>query len=169
MGRFIHVFTVDILYQNCKNVGNTKLPSKSYKNAKATKFLSHSTLRNEALAKFYLSTTLALSSVVTTTRSSTSYAYLITKIGNRNLEDFGCYDTDVAFMNHCSTTYWNLSLKIVHVWLGCSTQYTQFCRIKGCGGAGCPPPPPPIIFERLKLPQQIIYRWKENLSESPNH
>ena len=32
-----------------------------------------------------------------------------------------------------------------------------------------PPPPPPIIFERLKLPQQIIYRRKENLSESPNH
>ena len=46
--------------------------------------------------------------------------------------------------------------------------YTHICRIKGCGGAGCPPPPP-IIFERLKLPQQIIYRRKENLSESPNH
>ena len=30
-------------------------------------------------------------------------------------------------------------------------------------------PPPPIIFERLKLPQQIIYRRKRNLSESPNH
>ena len=30
-------------------------------------------------------------------------------------------------------------------------------------------PSPPIIFERLKLPQQIIYRRKENLSESPNH
>ena len=30
-------------------------------------------------------------------------------------------------------------------------------------------PPPSIIFERLKLPQQIIYRRKENLSESPNH
>ena len=30
-------------------------------------------------------------------------------------------------------------------------------------------PPPPIIFERFKLPQQIIYRWKGNLSESPNH
>ena len=29
--------------------------------------------------------------------------------------------------------------------------------------------PPPIIFERLKLPQQIICRRKENLSESPNH
>ena len=29
--------------------------------------------------------------------------------------------------------------------------------------------PLPIIFERLKLPQQIIYRRKENLSESPNH
>ena len=27
----------------------------------------------------------------------------------------------------------------------------------------CPPPPTPIIFERLKLPQQIIYRRKENL------
>ena len=34
---------------------------------------------------------------------------------------------------------------------------------------GVPPPPPPIIFDRLKLPQQIIYRRKENLSESPNH
>ena len=43
---------------------------------------------------------------------------------------------------------------------------TQFCRIKGCGGAGCPPP---IIFERLKLPQQILYRRKGNLSESLNH
>ena len=30
-------------------------------------------------------------------------------------------------------------------------------------------PPPPIIFERLKLPQQIIYRRKGNLFESPNH
>ena len=29
--------------------------------------------------------------------------------------------------------------------------------------------PPPIIFERLKLPQQIIYRRKRNLSESSNH
>ena len=35
---------------------------------------------------------------------------------------------------------------------------THICRIKGCGGAGWPPPP--IIFERLKLPQQIIYRRK---------
>ena len=34
---------------------------------------------------------------------------------------------------------------------------------------GVPPPPPLIIFERLKLPQQIIYRRKGNLSESPNH
>ena len=45
-------------------------------------------------------------------------------------------------------------------------KYTQFCRIKGCGGTGWPPP---IIFERLKLPQQIIYLRKRNLSESPNH
>ena len=33
----------------------------------------------------------------------------------------------------------------------------------------CGVPPPQIIFERLKLPQQIIYRRKGNLSESPNH
>ena len=44
---------------------------------------------------------------------------------------------------------------------------TQFCRIKGCAAVWGAPPP--IIFERLKLPQQIIYRRKENLSESPNH
>ena len=37
-------------------------------------------------------------------------------------------------------------------------------RMRRCGVA-----PPPIIFERLMLPQQIIYRRKENLSESPNH
>ena len=36
----------------------------------------------------------------------------------------------------------------------CTDFITQFCRIKGCGGAGCPPPP--------------TYRRKENLSESPN-
>ena len=29
--------------------------------------------------------------------------------------------------------------------------------------------PPQIILERLKLPEQIIYRRKGNLSESPNH
>ena len=38
-------------------------------------------------------------------------------------------------------------------------------RMRRCGVL----PPPPIILERLKLPQQIIYRRKENLSESPNH
>ena len=37
-------------------------------------------------------------------------------------------------------------------------------RMRRCGVA-----PPPIIFERLKLPQQIIYHRKENLSESLNH
>ena len=41
--------------------------------------------------------------------------------------------------------------------------YLQNKRMRRCG------PPPPIIFERFKLPQQIIYRRKENLSESPNH
>ena len=42
--------------------------------------------------------------------------------------------------------------------------YLQNKRMRRCGVA-----PPPIIFERLQLPQQIIYRRKENLSESPNH
>ena len=42
--------------------------------------------------------------------------------------------------------------------------YLQNKRMRRCGVA-----PPPIIFERLKLPQQILYRRKENLSESPNH
>ena len=43
--------------------------------------------------------------------------------------------------------------------------YLQNKRMRRCGV----PPPPPIIFERFKLLQQIIYRRKENLSESPNH
>ena len=46
-----------------------------------------SILPKQALAKFYLSTTFGLSfilSSVTPTRSLTSYAYLITKIGNRD-------------------------------------------------------------------------------------
>ena len=43
--------------------------------------------------------------------------------------------------------------------------YLQNKRMRRCGVA----PPPPIIFERLKLSQQIIYRRKENLSDSPNH
>ena len=33
----------------------------------------------------------------------------------------------------------------------------------------CRVPPPPIIFERLKLPEQIIHCRKGNLSQSPNH
>ena len=66
----------------------------------------------------------------------------------------------------CTNTEWNSPLMIYNG-EKCYQKYTQFCRIKGCGGAGCPHPP--IIFERLNLPQQIIYRRKENLSESPNH
>ena len=49
-----------------------------------------STLPEEALVKFYLATTLGLSFkirfMIAPTRSSTFYAYLITKIGNRNLK-----------------------------------------------------------------------------------
>ena len=48
--------------------------------------------------------------------------------------------------------------KCIKRWVHLVVKSTQNKR---CGGA--------IIFERLKLPQQIIYRRKENLSESPNH
>ena len=42
--------------------------------------------------------------------------------------------------------------------------FTQFCRIKGCGGAGCPPP---VIFERLKLPpKNYISSEREFIGES---
>ena len=41
--------------------------------------------------------------------------------------------------------------------------------MRRCAVPPPPPPPPPIIFKRLKLPQQVIYRRKGNLSESPNH
>ena len=50
-----------------------------------------STLSKDSPAKFYLSTTFGLSfmiSSVARTRSSTFYACLITKIGNRNLNTF---------------------------------------------------------------------------------
>ena len=53
---------------------------------------------------------------------------------------------------------------IWYIYIGIYT-YLQNKRMRRCGV----PPPPPIIFERLKLSQQIIYRRKENLSESPNH
>ena len=46
------------------------------------------------------------------------------------------------------------------------TYVHNFAEYKDAAVRGAPPP---IIFERLKLPQQIIYRRKENLSESPNH
>ena len=48
-----------------------------------------STLPKDAPAKFYLSTTLGLRLMISSaapTRLSTFYAYLITKIGNRNLK-----------------------------------------------------------------------------------
>ena len=65
------------------------------------------------------------------------------------------------------TTIVENSLEERYLYYEIKNRSTHICRIKGCGGAGWPPPP--IIFERLKLPQQIIYRRKENLSESPNH
>ena len=60
------------------------------------------------------------------------------------------------------------AIQIIHAKLKVKIlKYTilQNKRMRWCGV----PPPPQIIFERLKLPQQIIYRRKGNLSESPNH
>ena len=59
--------------------------------------------------------------------------------------------------------YWVIYITIINFYKITYT-YLQNKRMRRCGVA-----PPPIIFERLKLPQQIIYRRKENLSESPNH
>ena len=42
-------------------------------------------------------------------------------------------------------------------------------RIEVARGAPPPPPPPPIIFEPYILPQQTIYRWKENLTANRIH
>ena len=86
---FISRFTIT-LHQDCKNAGHTRFPSKSYKNAKTTKFLVQSALylRKDATAKFYLSTTFGLSFMISSVApawSSTFYAYLITKIGNVTL------------------------------------------------------------------------------------
>ena len=57
-----------------------------------------------------------------------------------------------------------VTISFLRQWVARDYTYLQNKRMRRCGVA-----PPSIIFERLKLPQQIIYRRKENLSESPNH
>ena len=52
---------------------------------------------------------------------------------------------------------------------GNSKRIHSCAELKDAAVRGATPPPPPIIFERPKLPQQIIYRRKGNLSESLNH
>ena len=61
--------------------------------------------------------------------------------------------------------FFHLTIHLEHPFSTCFQKYT-YLQNKTMRRGGCPPP---IIFERLKLPQQIIYRRKENLSESPNH
>ena len=54
-----------------------------------------SSLPKDAPAKFYLSTTLSfMTRSVAPTRSSTSYAYLISKFGNRNLKYYSSPSVD---------------------------------------------------------------------------
>ena len=84
--------------QNCRT---HKIAFKIIKNAKATKFLSQSpsTLPQDAFANFYLSVTFGLSfmiSSVAPTRSSTSYAYLITRIENCNLKSTVLFHLSMA-------------------------------------------------------------------------
>ena len=83
-----------------------------------------STLPEEALAKFYLSMTFGLSfmiSSVTPTRSSSSYAYLITKIGNRNLKSPDFYDNKDVQLVCCYFTLY----KLCTVWRMDGIQFDQ--------------------------------------------
>ena len=87
---------------------------KHAKNAKATKFFysQHSTLPKEALANFYLSTTnwfKFYDKVWSPTRTSTSYAYLISKIGNSKL------NYKVLFYRHTLTSV-NIAPKLQKCW-----------------------------------------------------
>ena len=74
------------------------------KNAKATKFLLQSAFYTSK-AKFYLPTTFGLSfiSSVAPTRASTTYAYLLTKIGNRDLKWLREIHTDTRDPLSCSS------------------------------------------------------------------
>ena len=86
---FYKQISMNNIAPDLQNAGYTKLPSKSYKNAEATKFLlQSSTLSKDTPANFYLSMMFSLSfmiSSVAPTQSLTFYAYLITKIGSCNL------------------------------------------------------------------------------------
>ena len=98
---------------------------------------------------------------------------IIRRIVNMRIK---CYSQLIDIVNFCGKqgnissskkTHGSGLLSVVKwSWFHYKIKYTylQNKRMRRCGVA-----PPPIIFERLKLPQQIIYLRKENLSESPNH
>ena len=73
---------------------------------------------------------------------------------------------NVYFLYRELGAFWATDKELPKAGHGQELKYTslQNKRMRRCGVA-----PPPIIFERLKLPQQIIYRRKGNLSESPNY
>ena len=107
--------------------------------------------------------------------STTKIAYLLFVISFLK-SDFSSYCLVYHFVTWGATFKIGFFLKVDWPFAELRRNLIQELKIyaylqnKRCGGAGCPPPPPPpIIFERLKLPQQIIYRRKGNLSESPNH
>ena len=78
------------------------------------------------------------------------------------MREFNRHQEQLRLLSHIlrlTTFLLSMVLLVIRIYT-----YLQNKRMRRCGVA-----PPPIIFERLKLPQQIIYRRKENLSESPNH
>ena len=95
---FTSRLTMNNIAPNLQNAGHTKLLSKSHKNMlKQPNFFDSqpSTFPEDAPATSFLSTSFGLSfmiSSVASTRSSSFYVYLITKIRNRNfkvtLEDY---------------------------------------------------------------------------------
>ena len=80
-----------------------------------------STPPKEALAKFYLSTTFGSSFMIRSvapTRSSTSYAYFITKIWNHNLNAIKllwhfCHYLDSAHLSYDQNTVHNTKIQLV--------------------------------------------------------
>ena len=83
-----------------------------------------STLPKDAPAKFYLSTTFGLRlmiSSVAPTRQSTFYAYLITKIGNRNLK--GLHFLGLRFLGLC---FWVFVFWVFVFWvLGLRSSFSK--------------------------------------------
>ena len=91
-------------------------------------------------------------------------AYCLERAKEENLKESD-WDNHIVSTQSSNGHLFHKVYFTISKWLTVSVLHIlQNKRMRRCGVA-----PPPIIFERLNLPQQIIYRRKENLSESPNH